>query len=65
MSAVFIFEIKGAKKNKIFNFFKGPFLRSGWPYGYDLWRVFKDLCETSKKFNFAFFSQDIAKVIRV
>ena len=25
MSAVFIFEIKGAKKDKIFNFFKGQF----------------------------------------
>ena len=26
MSAVFIFEIKGAKKDKIFNFLKGGFL---------------------------------------
>ena len=25
MSAVFIFEIKGAKKNKMFSFFKGRF----------------------------------------
>ena len=25
-----------------FQFFKGPFLRNEWPYGYDFWRVFRD-----------------------
>ena len=41
MSAVFIFEIKGPK--------------NGWPYGYDFWRAFRDLCEDSTKYNFAVF----------
>ena len=31
MSAVFIFEIKDAKKDKILNFLKGPFLSNGGP----------------------------------
>ena len=31
MSAVFIFEIKGAKKDKIFNFLKGRFSVMGGP----------------------------------
>ena len=52
MSAVFVFEIKGTEKDKIFNFLKGLFLRNGWPYGHDFWRVFRNLCEASKKYNF-------------
>ena len=24
-----------------FQFFKGPFLRNEWPYGYDFWRFLK------------------------
>ena len=47
MSAIFIFEIKGAKK--------GLFLSNAWPYGYDFRRVFRDLCEASSKYNFAIF----------
>ena len=47
MSAVFIFEIKGAKKDNIFNFLK--FLHNAWSYGYDFWCVFRDLCEASNK----------------
>ena len=53
MSNVFIFEIKFSKKDKVCNFFKGQFLRNAWPYGYDFWRVFRDLCEASNKYNFA------------
>ena len=33
------------------------------PYGHDLWRVFRDTCEASKRYNFRNFSKDIAKVI--
>ena len=55
MSSVFIFGIKTEKKDKIFNFLKGPFLRNEWPYGHDFWRVFRDLCEASKKYNFTIF----------
>ena len=54
MSAIFIFEIKGAKKTN-FQFLKGPFLRNGWTYEYVFWRVFRDLCEASKKYNFGIF----------
>ena len=39
MSAVFIFEMKD----------KVLFPRNGWPYGYDFWRVFRDLCEAYSK----------------
>ena len=55
MSSVFVFEIKDAKKDKIFNFFKSSFqfLRNACPYGYDFWRVSRDLCEASNKYNFA------------
>ena len=50
MSALFIFEIKGAKGDKIFKFLKGRFSVMGsQPYGYNFWRVFRDLCEASKK----------------
>ena len=53
MSAVFIFEIKGAKNDNIFNFFKTRFFRNAWPCGYDFWCVFRDLCEASNKYNIA------------
>ena len=64
MSAVFIFEIKGTKKDKI-SIFKGSFVRNGWSYRYDFSCVFRDLCETSKNYNFAVFFQDIAKIIPI
>ena len=54
MSAVFIFDIKGAEKDKIFNFLKGSFSVM-WPYRYDFWCIFRDLCEASNKYNFAVF----------
>ena len=52
MSAVFIFEIKGANKDKIFNF---KFPCNAWPYGNDFWCFFRDLCEASNEYNFALF----------
>ena len=62
MSAVFIFEIKDAKKDKIFNFLKGRFFVMGAPMDmiFDLF-----LCGASKKYNFAIFFQDIAKIILI
>ena len=50
MTAIFSFEVKGAKKN---TFFKGLFLNNAWPCRYDFWRVFRNQCEASNKFNFA------------
>ena len=41
MSGFFIFEIKHAKMDKIFNFLKDCFCNE-WPYGYDFWCVFRD-----------------------
>ena len=64
LSTVFIFEIKGAKKDKIFNFLEGRFSVMGDPI-WSIWHVFRDLCEASKKYNFAVFFQDIAKVITI
>ena len=46
---------KRRQKGQNFQFFKGQFLRNAWPYGYDFWRVFRDLCEASNKYNFAVF----------
>ena len=34
---------------------KRTFLLNGWDYGYYFWCVFRDLCEASKKYNFAVF----------
>ena len=63
MSAVFIFDIKAAKKDNIFNFLSGSF-----SVMCDLmdmiFDVFRDLCEASNKYNFAFF-QNTAKVITI
>ena len=46
MSDVFIFERKGAKKDKIFNFLKGNFSVMRGPMD-DFWHVFRDLCQAS------------------
>ena len=51
MSPVFVLEIKDAKKDKIFKFLKGSSSVVRVP-GYDFWRVFRDLYETSNKYNF-------------
>ena len=60
ISDFLIFEIKRAKSDKIFNFLEGRF--SVISESMDIiCGVF--LCEASKKYNFAFFSQNIAKVI--
>ena len=55
MSAVYIFEIKGTKVNKLFKFLKGAFLRNGLPSGYDFWFAFRDFSEASKKYHFEIF----------
>ena len=55
MSAVFIFEIKGAKKNNIFNFLKGGLSVMRGPMDMIFGYVFRHLCEASNKYNFAFF----------
>ena len=56
MSAFFIFEIIKTRQNgQHCHFFKGPFLRNEWPYGYDFCCVFRDKCEASEEYNFAFF----------
>ena len=46
---LFYFWNKRRQKEQIF---KGLFLSNAWPYGYDFWRVFGDLCEASSKYNF-------------
>ena len=63
ISAVFIFEIKGAKKNRIFNFLKGCFSVMGGPMD----MIFGVFSETYvgllKSITSRNFFQDIAKVI--
>ena len=46
---LFYFWNKRRQKEQIF---KGLFLSNAWPYGYDSWRIFGDLCEASSKYNF-------------
>ena len=58
MADAFLFEIKSAKKDKSFKFFKGPFLRIRWPYGCNFWRVSEIYVRLIK-------SQDIATVITI
>ena len=55
MLTVFIFEIKGAKKNQIFNFLKGRFSVMGGPMDVIFRRIFRHLCEASKKYNLVVF----------
>ena len=53
------FRNKKHQKGQNSQSFKWPFLRksksNGWPYRYDFWRVFRDLYEASKNYNFAVF----------
>ena len=60
MSAVFIFEIKGPKKAKIFNFLKGRFSVIGGPMDV-IFGVFSD----TKKVYLRSFFQNIAKVMTI
>ena len=53
----FYFWNKRRQKGQNFQFFRGQFLRNAWPYGYDFWRVFRDLCEASNKYIFTVFSR--------
>ena len=52
---------KRRQKGQNFQSFKGQFLRNAWPYGYDFWRVFRELSETSNKYNFAVFFKILQK----
>ena len=64
MSAIFIFEIKGVKKNKIFSFLKGHFSVMGGPMD----MIFDMFSETNVRLlkNIVLqFSQNIAKVITI
>ena len=53
--SLFYFWNKTRQNGQNFHFFKRPFLRNEWPYGYDFWLVFRDLYEASKTYNFAIF----------
>ena len=43
----FFFGNKRCQKRQNVQFSKWLFLRNGWPYGHDFWRVFRDYCEAS------------------
>ena len=43
------------KKSQIFQIFKGPLFRNGWPYLYECSCVLRDFCWLSKKCGFAAF----------
>ena len=51
----FFFGNKRRQKRQNVQFFKWSFVRNEWAYGYDFWRVFRNHCEASKKYNFAVF----------
>ena len=55
MSAAFVFEIKDAKKDKIFNSLKGSFSVMRVPMDMNFWCIFRDLYEASNKYNFGIF----------
>ena len=61
ISAVFIFEIKGAKKDKIFNFLKVSFLLMGGPMD----MIFGVFSEVYVRLLTNISSQDIKKVITI
>ena len=65
MAAVFIFEIKGAKKDNIFNFLKGSFSVMRGPMDM-IFGVFSETYERLlTRVASQFFVQDIAKVITI
>ena len=49
VSAIFFFLKKGDKNVKLF--------LNWWPYGYECWHFWRDLCKLSKKYSFATFSK--------
>ena len=59
MSAVFIFEIKDAKKDKVFSFLKGRFFVIGAPMDM-IFDLFSDIYARLRNF-----FQDIAKIILI
>ena len=64
ISTVFIFEIKGAKKDNIFNFLKGRFSVMGGSMDV-IFSVFSDIYVRLLKKITSHFFQDIAKVITI
>ena len=54
MSAVFVFEIKDAKKDNIFNFLKGCFFVMSAPMDM-IFGLFSDVYVRLRKYNFAIF----------
>ena len=60
----FFFEKGAAKITQFFHIFKGPLIRNGWPYWYELWRILRDSCGLSEKCDFATFLE-IAKVMSI
>ena len=64
MSAVFIFEIKDAKKDKIFNSFKGRFFVMGAPMDM-IFDLFSNTNVRLPKSITSQFFQDIAKMILI
>ena len=64
MSAVFIFEIKDAKKDKIFNFLKSHFFVMGAPMDM-VFDLFSDIYVRLPKSITSQFFQDIAKAILI
>ena len=53
------------KKNTNLSYFKGPLFCNGWPYWYESQRVLRDFCGLSKKYRFATFPRNIAKVMSI
>ena len=64
MSAVFIFEIKDAKKHKIFDFFKGRFIVMGASMDM-IFDLFSDIYVRLPKSITSQFFQNIAKIILI
>ena len=65
MSTVFIFKIKGAEKDKIFNSLKGRFSVIGSPMDMILGVFSETHVRLIKSTTWQFFSQDILKIITI
>ena len=51
----FFFGNKRRQKQQNVQLFNWLFLHNGYTYGHEFWRVFRDHCEASKKYNFEIF----------
>ena len=65
MSSVFIFEIKDAKKDKVFNFLKGSLSVMRDPMGMIFGVFSESYVRLLTSISLQFFFQDIAKVITI